>query len=868
MKLRTQAALVLTSVVAAAVAVPGILHLRSLESSLRASIHGTLSGAAASAADSIARFLDDGLRDARAVAQALPREGLQGDDVAGVEATLKALSEIYPKFQNGLFVLDATGALVADYPPHPGLRGRRFDFREYFRRTMSEGRGVVGRPYRSARTGEPVLTFTALLTDPEGRPAGVLGCSVQLLSPEALGGLRSTRIGRSGSVYVYDAGGLVILHPDEDRVLKRDAFVSRALASRGVGEVTDGARGMPMLAAARSVPGTDWLVVAQQPRDEALAPVRMVRNRVLGVLVGAVLLAALLGHVLVGRVTRPLERLRRAAVGLGESVERGIVAPGPGHDARGPAEVRDLATSFADLSRRLDRTLTALRSSEERFRELVELLPEIVFETDDRGRIIFLNRVGLEVSGCTRESLAEGVWVLDLVAPEDRDRLGASIRRALEGAWLRGTSFRFLRRDGTTFPVFVRSAPIVRDGRTVGLRGVLVDLSDRERWEERLRRAAKLESIGQMAGGIAHEFNNLLVPILGFSELLEARLPPGTVERERAGQIAVAARRAAGLVRQILAFSRGADKGEGSADLGAALSEAAQFLRALIPPTVEIRVGHAPAASVRCSPGALHQVLINLGANGAQAMGRSGGVLVLEAEVEKVGVRRARALGIRPGEYGVLRVSDTGVGIPRDLVDRIFDPFFTTKEVGEGTGLGLSVVHGIVQTAGGIVEVASEPGQGSTFCVYLPLDAACTQGTAGEDPPSPPPGSGQRILVVDDEEPVRETLLGALERAGYRAEAVPSGPDALERVAEHPAGFDLVITDQAMPGMQGVALARRLHEVRPGLPVILCTGLVPGDTLAAGREPAIRAVLRKPVCTTELACAVHRVLSVGPGEGG
>ena len=858
MKLRTQAALVLTSVVAVAVAVPGILHLRSLESSLRASIRGTLSGAAGAAAESIARFLDDSLRDARAVARALPRGPLDGGDVAGMEATLRALSQIYPKFQNGLFVLDATGALVVDYPPHPGLRGRRFDFREYFQRTMAEGRGVVGRPYRSARTGEPVLTFTAPLTDPEGRPVGVLGCSVRLLSPQALGGLRSARVGRSGSVYVYDADGLMILHPDEKRVLKRDTLAARGPAPGGAG----------VLASARKVPGTDWIVVAQQPRDEALAPVRMVRNRVLGVLAAAVILAVVLGHALVGRVTRPLERLRRAAVGLGEAVERGNAAPRLGPGARGPAEVRDLASSFADLSQRLDRTLTALRGSEERFRELVELLPEIVFETDDRGRIVFLNRVGFELSGCTRESLAQGLWVLDLVAPDDRDRLGASIRRAMEGEWLRGTSFRFQRRDGTTFPVFVRSAPIVRDGRTVGLRGVLVDLSDRERWEERLRRAAKLESIGQMAGGIAHEFNNLLVPILGFSELLEARLPPGTVERERAEQIGAAARRAADLVRQILAFSRGADKGEGSADLAASVSEAARFLRALTPPTVEIRVGDAPAALVRCSPGALHQVLVNLGANGAQAMGSSGGTLALEAEVAQVGKRRARALGIRPGEYGILRVSDTGVGIPPELMDRIFDPFFTTKEVGEGTGLGLSVVHGIVQTAGGIVEVASEPGRGSVFSVYLPLDTSCTRGSAGEEVPAAPAGSGQRILVVDDEEPVRETLRELLERAGYRAEAVRSGPDALERVSEHPTGFDLVITDQAMPRMQGVSLARRLHEVRPGLPVILCTGLVPGDTLAVDREPAIRAVVRKPVCATELACTVYRVLSSGAGKGG
>ncbi len=867
MKLRTQAALVLTSVVAAAVAVPGILHLRSLESSLRASIRGTLSGAAGAAAESIARFLDDSLRDARAVAQALPPTAVQGGDVAAVEATLKALSEIYPKFQNGLFVLDATGALVADYPPHPGLRGRRFDFREYFQRTMAEGRGVVGRPYRSARTGEPVLTFTALLTDTQGRPAGVLGCSVQLLSPRALGGLRGARVGRSGSVYVYDAGGLMILHPDEGRVLRRDAFAGRGLAPGGA----RGRAGPPVgavLAAARAVPGTDWTVVAQQPREEALAPVRMVRNRVLGVLGAAVLLAVLLGHVLVGRVTRPLERLRRAAVGLGEAVERGDAAPRPGGDARGPAEVRDLAASFADLSQRLDRTLTALRSSEERFRELVELLPEIVFETDDQGRIVFLNRVGLEVSGCTRESLAQGLWVLDLVAPEDRERLGVSIRRALGGAWLRGTSFRFLRRDGSTVPVFVRSAPIVRDGRTVGLRGVLVDLSDRERWEERLRRAAKLESIGQMAGGIAHEFNNLLVPILGFSELLEARLPPGTVERERVEQIAVAARRAAGLVRQILAFSRGADKGEGSADLGAAVAEAAQFLRALTPPTVEIRAEEAPAALVRCSPGALHQVLVNLGVNGAQAMGGSGGTLVLGAEVVEVGEGRARALGVRPGEYGILRVSDTGVGIPPELMDRIFDPFFTTKEVGEGTGLGLSVVHGIVQSAGGAVEVASEAGRGSTFSVYLPLDTACAVEGAGTGRPAPPAGAGQRILVVDDEEAVRETLREVLERAGYRAEAAPSGLEALERIIARPAGFDLVITDQAMPRMPGVALARRLHEVRPGLPVILCTGLVPGDALAVRGEPAIRAVLRKPVCAGELAWAVHRALTPGPPGAG
>jgi PAS domain S-box-containing protein len=372
--------------------------------------------------------------------------------------------------------------------------------------------------------------------------------------------------------------------------------------------------------------------------------------------------------------------------------------------------------------------------------------------------------------------------------------------------------------------------------------------------EAQLRQAQKLEAIGTLAGGIAHDFNNILASIIGYSELVLSDIAEDGETRSNAEEVVRAGLRARDLVKQILAFSRRSEQKRIPLRLGPLVQEALKMLRSSLPATIQV-ITHIPhhESPVLADPTQVQQVLMNLCTNAAQAMHPEGGRLKVELFKEELKAGDiAASWDIEPGKYMVLEVSDTGGGMKPEMLDKIFEPYYTTKEPGEGTGLGLAVVHGIVTTHGGVIDVSSQPGQGSTFRIYLPVSS---ETTTQEDAPSAESliGGNESIMFVDDEESLCTAWAFRLRRLGYKVETFSDPLRAEEAFRRNPEGYDLLVTDQTMPGLLGSDLATRLMAISPQLPVVLCTGYSQVIDEPQARALGIKAFLMKPYTSNQLA---------------
>jgi len=505
----------------------------------------------------------------------------------------------------------------------------------------------------------------------------------------------------------------------------------------------------------------------------------------------------------------------------------------------------------------------ALEASLARFRELSENINEVFWTSDAAdGRFIFVSPAYEKIWGRSCESLYEArhSW-MDAIHPDDRKRVQESVlRRALDGY---DTEYRVLRPDGTVRWIHDKAFP-VRNGEGVIHRyvGLADDITDRKKLEERIMQSQKMDAIGTLAGGIAHDFNNILAVINGYAELLRMSHPGESPISEHVEAIAKAGSRAAKLVRQILTFGRREEFHREAMRLGPAVEEALKFLRATIPTTIAFKSSLAEATPcVLADTTQVHQVLVNLGTNAWHAMKDCHGVL--EVTLQEVHVDADMATlqpQLQQGRYVRVSVRDTGKGMDRATLGRIFEPYFTTKPPGEGTGLGLSVVHGIMQGHGGAIDVYSKPEQGTTFHLYFPA-VADAPGEAAADPCPDCHGNGERILFVDDEESIARVGHRMLTRMGYAVEAVTSPSVALDLVREQPLRFDLVITDLAMPTLTGIELAKKIAAARPGLPVILTTGNPGTLTLGEARAKGVSELVIKPPTARSFSEAIQRALS-------
>jgi signal transduction histidine kinase len=385
-----------------------------------------------------------------------------------------------------------------------------------------------------------------------------------------------------------------------------------------------------------------------------------------------------------------------------------------------------------------------------------------------------------------------------------------------------------------------------------------------DEFEAHIRQTQKMEALGTLVGGIAHDFNNILTAIVVNSELARQ----GDASREDIDRyltlVLGAAGRGRDLVRQVLSFSRKKDREPRPVRLAPVIREAVQFLRAALPATIAIEPEiSAEEAVVLADPTEIHEVVINLGTNGAQAMRETGGTLTVRlAAVDVDEETAARCPELKPGPFIRLTVEDTGCGIAPDILPRIFDPFFTTKPQGEGTGMGLAVVHGIVASSGGAISVTSRVGRGTSFRVYFPRASEAVE--PEQAAPGPIAKGHGRVLVVDDEETQAASLRVILERLGYEASFETDAVRALERFRAHPGDFDVVVTDQTMPRLVGSKLAEEILRIRPDIPIILCTGFSDDVSEETAGSLGIREFVMKPYTIREMAAAIRRALDSRP----
>lgn len=386
---------------------------------------------------------------------------------------------------------------------------------------------------------------------------------------------------------------------------------------------------------------------------------------------------------------------------------------------------------------------------------------------------------------------------------------------------------------------------------------------ERKALGRQLRQAQKMEAVGSLAGGIAHDFNNILSAVIGFTEMAMEDAPPDSFLSHNMEQVLQAGLRAKHLVQQILAFSRQSEHEMRPVQLSRIIKEACELLRASLPTTIDIRTDIRSEAFTLGDPTQMHQVLMNLCTNAGHAMRAHGGHLTITLEEASLAETQAKRLpGMDAEAYIRLMIQDTGHGIPSTIMDRIFDPFFTTKEHTEGTGMGLSVAHGIIKSHKGAIDVESQPDQGTTFRIYLPQILPHEKDAAQDA--SPLPSGNECVLFVDDEAMLVDMSRQILERLGYQVTACTSSVEALQHFQKDPAAFDLVITDMTMPQMTGKELATAILKINPGIPIILCTGFSETITEEAAKRIGIQAFILKPIVMSDLAETMRMVLDGPP----
>jgi len=524
----------------------------------------------------------------------------------------------------------------------------------------------------------------------------------------------------------------------------------------------------------------------------------------------------------------------------------------------------NIVITFNDITEP-KQAIEALRKSEENYKALAENPNSIVMRFDPKGNILFVNQYACQLFGYSFKEMM-GKKSTDLIHPEIQDD-GQRAEDLFANFLNHPERFQTnenvnLTKDGKRLWISWANTPTYDEsGQLTGLICTGFDTTDKKHMEKQLQQAQKMESIGTLAGGIAHDFNNILFPILGHAEMLLTDIPEDGPFRDEIKAIHTSALRAKDLVKQILTFSRQDANELKLMKIQPIVKEALKLIRSTIPTTIEIKQDiNADCGAIKADPTQIHQIVMNLTTNAYHAMEETGGELKVSLKQIKLEPLDLMYPKMAPGVYACLIVADTGAGMDKNVTDKIFDPFFTTKAIGKGTGMGLSVVHGIVTSLEGAIQVYSEQGKGTKFHVYFPIEKNSLKKLATHSK-TQIQGGTEQILLVDDEEAILTMEKQMLERLGYQVTSRVSSLEALEAFRANPGRFDIVITDMAMPNMAGDKLSDELTKIRTDIPVLLCTGFSETMSEEKATSLGIKGFIFKPIVMQDFAQKIREVLN-------
>ena len=506
----------------------------------------------------------------------------------------------------------------------------------------------------------------------------------------------------------------------------------------------------------------------------------------------------------------------------------------------------------------------ALRESEERFRELAELMPETVFEADLEGKLTFVNRNAFTCFGYTQQDFQKGLSSFEMIISEERDRARQNAARVLLGEKPGINEYTALRKDGGTFPVMIHSTPIFKGGRPVGLRGFIVDITERKKAEEEHRKlevqfqqAQRFEALGTLAGGIAHDFNNLLMNIQGNASLMLFDIDETHPYFEALKNIERQVKSGAQLTRQMLGYARRGKYNVKPLDLNQIIDASANtFGRTRKEITIH-REFDNNLFPIEADQGQIEQVLLNLYVNAADAMPGGGKLFLKTSNQTHLNIKSDHYSPL-PGNYVQLAITDTGIGMDSQTLERIFDPFFTTKEIGRGTGLGLASVYGIIKSHDGYIDVESEKGRGTTFTILLPASQKAVKGT-DEAASRLIKGSGT-MLIVDDEQLVLDVSVSMVEKLGYIALKAKNGKEAVDIFEANGSKIKMVILDIIMPDMGGGEVYEKIKAIKPDIKVLLASGYSVDGQAIELLERGCDGFIQKPFTMEELSAKIQQIM--------
>jgi two-component system cell cycle sensor histidine kinase/response regulator CckA len=525
------------------------------------------------------------------------------------------------------------------------------------------------------------------------------------------------------------------------------------------------------------------------------------------------------------------------------------------------ATIRGIVLNARDVSER-KRADRALRDSEERYRDLFDNASDLVCMATPDGALLYVNQAWQEGTGFGEEDIGR-MRFIDLVHPESRPHYQDVLHRVLAGERLDHVELIFMPKAGTPITVEGNLSCTFKDGEASIVRGIYRDVTERKRVEEHLRRAERMQAAGKLAGGVAHEVNNMMTGVIGFSEFILRSLEPDDPRRGDVEEVIKAGTRAADVTRQLLAFTRQQFLRPQVLEVNSVVSDMEKMLRRSLGEDKVFQLKLSPdAGEIKADRGQLEQVLINLVLNARDAMSEHGRVTIETAAMEwdQAYTQRHGGVNLPLGTYVLLAVSDTGCGMEPDVQARIFEPFFTTKPIGQGTGLGLSTVYGIVKQSGGYVWVYSEPGAGSVFKVYLPQAVSLEHSEMVVEVSRVPTGGSETILIIEDEDMVRNLACRALKDHGYSVVEARNGSQALQYIQQHPGTVDLVVSDVVMPEMGGREFGQALAQKDPALAILYMSGYTGDDVVQRGLLDAGAPFQQKPFTPIGLATKVRAML--------